>query len=140
MSGPRDRPPERLAEVLASMSIATDLGLGQPMGHVVRSCLALRLAEVMDLDEAQRSASYYIALLAWVGCHAAAHEEAEWFGIDIELKRAAYPIDMKGLEAVGWSCGTWGKEHRRSIALGCSDPSSFRGIENSRRTTRLPAR
>jgi hypothetical protein len=36
----------RLTEVGAVLSLGTDLGLGQPMEHVLRQCLiALRLAE-----------------------------------------------------------------------------------------------
>ena len=35
----------RLAELMASLSIATDLGLGQPMEHALSSCIvAVRLA------------------------------------------------------------------------------------------------
>jgi len=30
----------RLAELVAPLSLATDLGLGQPMEHVMRSCLS----------------------------------------------------------------------------------------------------
>lgn len=46
----------RLAELIAAMSLATDLGLGQPMEHVVRSCLVgLRLAELHGLDRAGAS-------------------------------------------------------------------------------------
>jgi len=36
----------RLAELLAILSLATDLGMGQPMEHVLRQCLiSLRLAQ-----------------------------------------------------------------------------------------------
>jgi len=36
----------RLAELVALLSLGTDLGLGQPMEHMIRACLiALRLAE-----------------------------------------------------------------------------------------------
>ena len=77
----------RLAELIASISLATDLGLGQPMEHVLRSCvLALRIAEDIDLDDDQRGVVYYVALLAWLGCHADSHEQSAWFGDDIELR------------------------------------------------------
>ena len=37
--------PLRLAELLASVSLATDLGTGQPLGHALRTCvIATRLA------------------------------------------------------------------------------------------------
>jgi HD-GYP domain-containing protein (c-di-GMP phosphodiesterase class II) len=87
-----------LAELVASMSLATDLGMGQPMDHVLRSCLVgLRLGDTLGLDESQRAVIYYVALLAWVGCHADAHEQAAWFGDDIALKADAYTTDMAGL-------------------------------------------
>ena len=64
----------RLADLVATLSLGTDLGLGQPMEQVLRECLiALRLCERVGLDESQPAVTYYVALLAWVGCHADAH-------------------------------------------------------------------
>src|SRR5579859_7148803 len=77
----------RLAELLAVLSLATDLGMGQPMEHVLRQCLiALRLAERLGVDEAEREVVYYTALVAWVGCHVDAYEQAKWFGDDTVFK------------------------------------------------------
>src|SRR5436190_10809678 len=77
----------RLAELVATLSLGTDLGLGQPMEHVIRQCLiALRLSERLGFDEAERGVVYYGGLLAWVGCHVDAYEQAKWFGDDIALK------------------------------------------------------
>jgi len=86
----------RLAELVALLSLGTDLGLGQPMEHMVRSCLiALRLGEGLGLAEAERGVVYYSGLLAWVGCHTDAYEQAKWFGDDTTLKRDAhYFYDM----------------------------------------------
>ena len=76
-----------LAELLAVLSLAADLGMGQPMEHVLRQCLiALRLAEYLDLDNEEREVVYYSALVAWVGCHIDAYEQAKWFGDDTALK------------------------------------------------------
>lgn len=45
--------PLRLAELVASLSLATDLELGQPQEHVLRqTVLAVRLAEAAGLPEA----------------------------------------------------------------------------------------
>jgi HD-GYP domain-containing protein (c-di-GMP phosphodiesterase class II) len=88
-------PPVRLAELVAALSLGVDLGFGQPMEHVLRQCLiALRLAERSGLDEQQRAAVYYTALLVNVGCHADAHEQAKWFGDDIALKSGKYAHEM----------------------------------------------
>ena len=87
----------RRAELLAAISLATDLGLGQPMEHVIRSCLlALRLGERVGLDEAERETTFYVALLAWIGCSADAHELARWFGDDIAFRADSYDVDLKG--------------------------------------------
>jgi HD domain len=76
-----------LAELLAVLSLATDLGMGQPMEHVLRQCvIALRLAGRLGLAEADREVVYYTALVAWVGCHVDAYEQAKWFGDDTALK------------------------------------------------------
>jgi len=86
----------RLAELVALLSLGTDLGLGQPMEHMIRACLiALRLGERLGLAEAERGVVYYSGLLAWVGCHTDAYEQAKWFGDDTTLKRDAhYHYDM----------------------------------------------
>ena len=77
----------RLAELLGVLSLAADLGMGQPMEHVLRQCLiSLRLAERMGLDEADREVVYYTSLVVWVGCHVDAYEQAKWFGDDTAFK------------------------------------------------------
>ena len=88
-------PGVRLAELLAVLSLATDLGMGQPMEHVLRQCLiSLRLAQRMGLGEADREVVYYAALLAWVGCHVDAYEQAKWFGDDLALKSDFRRVDF----------------------------------------------
>src|SRR5580692_6330792 len=84
-----------LAELLAVLSLATDLGMGQPMEHVLRQCLiALRLAGRLGLDEADQEVVYYTALVAWVGCHVDAYEQAKWFGDDTALKTDFRHVDF----------------------------------------------
>src|SRR5262249_33726283 len=71
-------------------------GLGQPMEHMIRACLiALRLGEQLGLSEHERSVVYYSGLLAWVGCHTDAYEQAKWFGDDLHaMSDAHYSYDM----------------------------------------------
>lgn len=84
----------RLSELLAAMSLGTDLGMGHPMEHVLRqSFIALRLAERMGLNASEREVVYYSSLLAWVGCHVDAYEQAKWFGDDLALKHEIRFID-----------------------------------------------
>lgn len=86
------------AEVLAALSVAIDLGLGQPAEHMLRSALiATRLADRLGLSPSQRDCAYYSTLIMWIGCHADSHEYARWFGDDIAVRRASYLVDWSGL-------------------------------------------
>ena len=88
----------RLAELVAALSLGVDLGFGQPMEHVLRQCLiALRMADRLGVDDDERVAVYYVALLVSVACHTDAHEQAKWFGDDIKMKSTKYDSEMKGL-------------------------------------------
>jgi DNA-binding CsgD family transcriptional regulator len=98
MTEPVARPGVRLAELLAVLSLAADLGMGQPMEHVLRQCLlGLRLAGRLGLDQADREVVYYTSLVAWVGCHVDAYEQAKWFGDDTVLKADYRRVDFAGL-------------------------------------------
>lgn len=87
-----------LAELIAALSLATDLGLGMPQEHVLRQCrIALGLADRVGVeDDAERAAVYYTAMLAWVGCTADSHELAAQFGDEIEFRAAAHEVDLAG--------------------------------------------
>jgi HD-GYP domain-containing protein (c-di-GMP phosphodiesterase class II) len=88
----------RLAELVAALSLATDLGLGQPQQHIIRQTLiALRVAELEDMSDEERAAIFYVSLLAWVGCVADAHEMGRWFGDDMALRADSYLVDLTGL-------------------------------------------
>ncbi|GAB3865198.1 HD domain-containing protein [Nocardioides maradonensis] len=91
----------RLAEVLGSISLGIDLGFGQPMEHVLRQCrIAMRLCDLLGVDDKTRAAAYYSALLVNVGCHTDAHEQAQWFGDDIAFKATKYDDADGRLEEV----------------------------------------
>ena len=71
----------RTAEVIAALSLATDLGMGLPYEHGLQSTLvALRLADRLGLDAETTSATYYGCLLFYIGCTADAEISAELFG------------------------------------------------------------
>jgi HD-GYP domain-containing protein (c-di-GMP phosphodiesterase class II) len=73
----------RLAELMASLSLATDLGLGQPLGNELAVCLAaLELADRVGCEPEERSDVYYVALVEHVGCTGAAPIFASWVGGD----------------------------------------------------------
>jgi HD-GYP domain-containing protein (c-di-GMP phosphodiesterase class II) len=88
----------RLAELVAALSLATDLGLGQPQEHIIRQTLiALRMAELEGLSDDERAAAFYVSLLAWVGCVVDAHEMAKWFGNDMAVRADSYLVDLAGV-------------------------------------------
>ncbi|WP_102145640.1 HD domain-containing phosphohydrolase [Mycobacterium hubeiense] len=93
---PRETP--RRAELLAALSVAIDLGLGQPAEHMLRSALiATRLSDLLGLNKQQRDCIYYTTLIMWVGCHADSHEVSRWFGDDLSFRKGAYLVDWSGL-------------------------------------------
>jgi HD-GYP domain-containing protein (c-di-GMP phosphodiesterase class II)/DNA-binding CsgD family transcriptional regulator len=102
MSAPPTPRRVRLAELIAMLSLGTDLGMGQPMEHQLRQTLiAVRLAERLGLDEATRRAVLYVSLIAWVGCHVDAYEQAKWFGDDLALRAESRGMDLTTLRPAG---------------------------------------
>src|SRR5690242_3520275 len=73
--------PLRLAEAVAVLSLATDLSMGQPLEHGLRTALlALRLAQAMGLSEDDQVTVYYTGLLHFAGCTAESEIDARFFG------------------------------------------------------------
>ncbi|MCA1643905.1 MAG: HD domain-containing protein [Chloroflexi bacterium] len=77
------------------MSVATDLGMGQPMDFALRTCiLALRLAETLGLSATDLRTIYYVALMRSAGCTAEAPFEAILFGDEIAARVWLSELDM----------------------------------------------
>jgi HD-GYP domain-containing protein (c-di-GMP phosphodiesterase class II) len=58
---------------------------------MINACLlALRMADGLELDEADREVIYYSGLLAWVGCHTDAYEQAKWLGDDVVARQEGH--------------------------------------------------
>jgi HD-GYP domain-containing protein (c-di-GMP phosphodiesterase class II) len=91
----------RLAEVIAALSLATDLAMGQPMAFALRSCVAsVRLGEALGYGDAQLSEIYYQALLRYIGCNAETHVFAALFGDELALRREFAVLDSANAPAV----------------------------------------
>jgi HD-GYP domain-containing protein (c-di-GMP phosphodiesterase class II) len=83
----------RAAEVIAALSLATDLGIGVPLEHGLQSTLiAMRLGERLGVDSETASQTYYTCLLFYVGCTAGAELEADVFGGDDALTTYGMPV------------------------------------------------
>jgi HD-GYP domain-containing protein (c-di-GMP phosphodiesterase class II) len=84
--------PVRAADVIAALSLATDLGMSLPLEHGLESTLfAMRLAERLGVNSETAFETYYTCLLFYVGCTANADVAAELFGADDSLTRYAAP-------------------------------------------------
>jgi HD-GYP domain-containing protein (c-di-GMP phosphodiesterase class II) len=83
----------RAAEVIATLCLATDLGMGLPFEHGLHSTLvAMRLAERLGVDAETASQTYYACLLFYVGCTADAETSAEIFRDDAALITYFTPV------------------------------------------------
>ena len=94
----------RVAELLTALSLATDLGQGQPMDWELRSCLlAMSLADRAGVDEGTRRDVYDLALLRYIGCTSHAHEVAQTFGDEIAARDRFLAADLTDKRSVGRS-------------------------------------
>jgi HD-GYP domain-containing protein (c-di-GMP phosphodiesterase class II)/DNA-binding CsgD family transcriptional regulator len=88
----------RLAEVIGSLALATDLAIGLPLEHGLRRTLiALWLAEELGLGEQQLSDVYYVALLGSVACVLNEAAYADCLRDEIEFRSRMFVTDMNRL-------------------------------------------
>ncbi len=79
--------PLRLAEAVGALSLATDLAMGQPLEHGLRTAmLALRVAQAMDLPEDDQVTVFYTGLLHFAGCTAESEIDARFFGDELSAR------------------------------------------------------
>ena len=73
----------RAAEVVAALSLGTDLGMGFALEHGLHATLvAMRLGERLGVDSETARQTYYGCLLFYIGCTADAEVSAELFDED----------------------------------------------------------
>jgi HD-GYP domain-containing protein (c-di-GMP phosphodiesterase class II)/DNA-binding CsgD family transcriptional regulator len=124
--------PLRLAELLASVSLATDLGTGQPPGHALRTCtVAAALAEELGCGPDEVRPVHQFALLRFLGCTSDAAETAALVGgDDLAINAAMAPVIMgSGREIMGRfvrsvAPGQPPLRRLRLLARGLADPKS----------------
>ena len=123
---PSPSQPLRVAELLASVSLATDLGMGQPLGHALRTCaIATALAEALGFGREERRTVHQFALLRFLGCTSDAAETAAMAGGDDRAYFAAMsPVAMgSGRELL--------RRHVQSVAVGRPRPRRLRLVARS---------
>ncbi|WP_421118615.1 HD domain-containing phosphohydrolase [Aquihabitans daechungensis] len=91
----------RLTDLLAALSMVTDLGLGQPSEHVLRSArIGMRLGDRLGLDDAQLATLFDVNLLTYVGCPVYGNEASELFGDDVDFRASTYDYDLASFPAM----------------------------------------
>ena len=83
----------RTVEVVATLSLATDLATGVPLEHGLHSAvIARRLAGCLGTDAKTAAEAFYISLLFSIGCTGTALTAARVFGDDNALTTYAAPV------------------------------------------------
>jgi HD-GYP domain-containing protein (c-di-GMP phosphodiesterase class II) len=88
-AGDVESPKERVrtAEVITSLCLATDLGMGFPFEHGLAATLTtMRLCDAMGVDTATAKVTYYASLLMYSGCTVDAEERGGVFGGSLTLQ------------------------------------------------------
>lgn len=90
-----------LGDLMMALSLATDLGLGQPAEHMQRSNrIALRLGRRLDLDDDELRKLYDVSLLTYVACPVYGDDVAVSFGDDIAFRAGVPEVDLAGMPAM----------------------------------------
>lgn len=125
----------RVTELLASLSLATDLGTGQPLGHgLSTSLLAVAVARELGCGPDQVRHVQQVSLIRFLGCTSDADDTARMAGgDDLALMTALAPAHMgtsrEALRAIVGAVGAGQPLSRRAplIAAALVDPSSDAG-------------
>lgn len=84
----------RVTEVLAALSLTTDLATGMPFDKSLSTCLvATAVAHRLGLCAADSQVVFHAALLSAVGCTSRASENADVFVDDVAFQRAYHAVD-----------------------------------------------
>jgi HD-GYP domain-containing protein (c-di-GMP phosphodiesterase class II) len=82
----------RRVELIGVLSLATDLAMGQPFEHGLRTALiAVRVGEELELDERTLEDVFYVSLLQYVGCTAESHLDARFWGDEVAARGEMVP-------------------------------------------------
>lgn len=88
----------RRVELVAALSLASDLGMGLPLEHGLRGCLlAVRLGQVLGVDQVTLQRVFAVALLRFVGCTAESHAAASYFDDEIAARTATTTLVYAGM-------------------------------------------
>jgi HD-GYP domain-containing protein (c-di-GMP phosphodiesterase class II) len=84
----------RLAELIGTLSMATDAGAGMPDCHALRGAIiAVRLAERVQADDRTVRDVFYLPLLVMSGCSAESGTAAQALGDEVAIGVEGYGLD-----------------------------------------------
>ena len=116
----------RTAEVIATLCLATDMGMGFPLEHGLHSTVvAHRLAERLGVDP-ETAQTYYGCLLFYAGCTADAEISAELFREGVLLEHFLPVVFGSPVQTLG------------GIARALADPKAPPVLRALQGATRLP--
>ncbi len=85
----------RSSDLIAALSLAMDLGNGQPLEWVMRTALmGVALSQELGLSAAETRRVYYVSFLRHIGCTAIAANGAKLFGDELALSQQIHRIDF----------------------------------------------
>jgi HD-GYP domain-containing protein (c-di-GMP phosphodiesterase class II) len=137
-----------LAELVAALSLVSDLGMGRPMERVLRqTVVAMRLGTAAAVDGVTCASAYYASLLTWVGCAVDTSEVAALFGDETEfyadtrdgdLDRAALAVfvarhlgrgtsGFRRIAMIGRFLATAGRSVQQVMEAHCQEASDLAG-------------
>jgi HD-GYP domain-containing protein (c-di-GMP phosphodiesterase class II) len=84
----------RLAELIGTLSLATDAGTGMPDETGLRvATVAARIGTLIAASPSDRASAFYISLLRFIGCTADSDTAARVFGDEVALGRETQGVD-----------------------------------------------
>ena len=128
--------PVRAAEVVGALSLATDLGTGQPLEHALRTTvIAMRLGEIVGASRRELADTYWVALLHSSGCTSDGHETVQLYGDDIAPRAAFVLVDAGNVsEIVAYLQSNVGLGRRAEERAVMVEQAILNGLDMARQT------
>src|ERR1700694_4467185 len=113
----------RIAEIIGTLAMATDLGLGLPIEHAIRACLmSVELGRRLGVTTTELSEMYYLTLLRMLGCTSGSADNAYFFGDEVAFGRDTQHLDDGDSSAFGaWVMASFAADrspHEREQLIG----------------------
>lgn len=95
----------RTAELITSLSLALDIGLGLPTDTLLRGALAsVRLARAAGFSDVECRAAFYLPLVSMVGCTTTSTSDGAMLGDELDAAELMWAdkLDMQAMMPILW--------------------------------------